>query len=83
VVLGLDPSQVVALVDQMEADGFVQRGSSVTDRRTRPIVATAAGSRVRRAAAGGTHASERDLLNTLTASERATLRGALRELLSP
>jgi DNA-binding MarR family transcriptional regulator len=46
-VLGLDPSQVVLLVDDLAAAGLVERQASESDRRTRLVVPTAAGRRVR------------------------------------
>ncbi|WP_280434863.1 MarR family winged helix-turn-helix transcriptional regulator [Nocardia carnea] len=41
--LGLDPSQVVALVDDLERRGLVERIADHADRRNKLIVATAAG----------------------------------------
>src|SRR5512133_3781584 len=43
VLLGLDPSTVVALVDELEHAGFVERQPKPGDRRTRLIAATTAG----------------------------------------
>ncbi|GAA4316157.1 hypothetical protein GCM10023162_22650 [Klenkia terrae] len=44
-VLGLDPSQVVLLVDELAGAGLVERRPSEADRRTRLVVATDAGRR--------------------------------------
>lgn len=41
--LGLDPSQVVALVDELQRRGLVERRPDERDRRSRIIVATAGG----------------------------------------
>ena len=49
-VLGLDPSQVVLLVDELVAAGLVERQAPEADRRTRLVVATTEGRRVREAA---------------------------------
>src|SRR3954470_9257007 len=59
-VLGLDPSQVVALVDELARAGLVVRRPSPTDRRAKLVAATAQGVRLRRraderAAAGVQH----------------------------
>ena len=39
-LLGLDPSQVVALVDELAAAGLVSRSAPAADRRTRVVAAT-------------------------------------------
>ena len=44
--LDLDPSQVVALIDDLEGQGLVQRHANPADRRARQIVATPAGRRL-------------------------------------
>lgn len=42
-IIGLDPSQVVALVDQLEERGLVARTAAPGDRRTKLVTATEAG----------------------------------------
>ena len=70
-VLGLDPSAVVALVDDLESLGLVQRQPDPDDRRTRLVSPTAAGlamlekvspvvGRVQERSMGGLTAAERD-----------------------
>jgi DNA-binding MarR family transcriptional regulator len=49
-VLGLDPSQVVLLVDELTTAGLVERQAPEADRRTRRVVATEEGRSVREAA---------------------------------
>ncbi len=80
-LLGLDPSQVVALVDELEAAGLVERRPSPSDRRTRLVAATARGRRVRRAAARRVAAGQRDSIGALDDAERAALRAALLRLI--
>ncbi len=46
VLLGLDPSAVVALVDDLEQRGLVRRQADPDDRRTRLVRLTAAGRRL-------------------------------------
>jgi DNA-binding MarR family transcriptional regulator len=50
-ILGLDPSQIVALIDELDAAGLVRRQPDPGDRRTRLVIATAAGKRRHRTAA--------------------------------
>lgn len=49
-LMGLDPSQIVALVDDLEDRGLVSRGMDPNDRRNKLITATREGHRVRHAA---------------------------------
>jgi DNA-binding MarR family transcriptional regulator len=44
--LRLDPSQVVAIVDDLESRGLVERAPNPSDRRAKVIVLTAAGARL-------------------------------------
>jgi MarR family transcriptional regulator, lower aerobic nicotinate degradation pathway regulator len=79
-VLGIDPSAVVALVDDLERDGLVRRDPHPDDRRTRLVVATEAG----RARLAQTLALARtvdeDLLSELTPAERDTVLRLLRRI---
>lgn len=72
-VLGLDPSQVVALVDELAEAGLVERRPDPADRRTRLVVASGAGRRRREAAAARVAEAALGPLGTLTAEERAML----------
>lgn len=78
--LRLDPSQVVALVDDLEKRSLVERQSAPGDRRTNVVVATSAG----RALASEAHELLRDaedaLMSELDDSERATLAALLRKV---
>ncbi|MGY1815077.1 MarR family winged helix-turn-helix transcriptional regulator [Blastococcus sp. SYSU D00820] len=76
-VLGLDPSQVVLLVDDLAAAGLVERRPSPTDRRTRLVVATDAGRVARARAAERADEDNRRRLRALSAEERETLRALL------
>jgi DNA-binding MarR family transcriptional regulator len=81
-VLGLDPSQVVLLVDELVTAGLVERRPSPTDRRTRLVVATDAG-RVARARAGvDVDATLTRQLAELTAGEQLLLRELLTRLVA-
>lgn len=75
--LGLDPSQVVALVDELAAAGLVDRRPAPADRRTRLVVATDAGHHVREQAARRAVAAVEGALGCLTGDERSVLRDLL------
>ncbi|TQS42097.1 MarR family winged helix-turn-helix transcriptional regulator [Cryptosporangium phraense] len=76
-VLGLDPSQVVALVDDLDAAGLVERRPSPADRRTKVVVPTEAGIAAGERAAGRAAKALEETLAPLTDEERATLRTLL------
>jgi DNA-binding MarR family transcriptional regulator len=76
-VLGLDPSQVVVLVDELADAGLVERRPDPADRRTRLVVATPAGRRRRAVAAERVSAAAVGPLGALTEEEHGTLRDLL------
>jgi MarR family transcriptional regulator, organic hydroperoxide resistance regulator len=78
--LGLDPSQVVLLVDELAAAGLVERRPSVTDRRTKLVYATEAGHAARASAQRAAAAAHAAQLEQLSDDERAQLRGLLERL---
>ncbi|KAA9150255.1 MarR family transcriptional regulator [Amycolatopsis acidicola] len=79
-LLGIDPSAVVALVDDLEHAGLVRRDAHPGDRRTRLVVLTGKGKTAfRRAADHGTK-TENNLLAPLDPAERATLISLLRRI---
>jgi DNA-binding MarR family transcriptional regulator len=79
-VLGLDPSQVVLLVDELTGAGLVERRVSGTDRRTKLVTATAAGRAVREAAARDVDGALAAQLGDLSADERGQLQALLTRL---
>jgi DNA-binding MarR family transcriptional regulator len=79
-VLGLDPSQVVLLVDELTRAGLVERRISATDRRTKLVTATDAGRAVRQAAARDVDGALAAQLGDLSADERSQLQGLLTQL---
>jgi MarR family transcriptional regulator, organic hydroperoxide resistance regulator len=78
--LGLDPSQVVLLVDELTEAGLVERRPSESDRRTKLVRATRAGHAVRQRAGAAVTEAHRDELRGLTAEEQGLLRGLLGRL---
>ncbi|MGQ7298150.1 MarR family winged helix-turn-helix transcriptional regulator [Quadrisphaera sp. KR29] len=79
-LLELDPSQVVALVDELEQRGLVTRVTDPRDRRRRLVQASPRGREVLRQAAALAAASEEAALAPLSQPERDALRTLLRKL---
>lgn len=78
--LELDPSQVVTLVDGLEADGLVRREQDPRDRRQRIIRATPEGQELFRRAQRVTSEAEGEALAMLSDAEREVLREILRKI---
>jgi DNA-binding MarR family transcriptional regulator len=76
----IDPSSMVAVIDELEALGLAERRPDPEDRRVRTIFLTALGEqklkRVRRLAAQ----LQREFFGVLSAEERETLHALLRKL---
>lgn len=78
--LRLDPSQVVALVDELQARGLVMREPDPSDRRANVVTATPAGRTLFARAESSARSAERELHHDLSESERETLVALLRRL---
>jgi DNA-binding MarR family transcriptional regulator len=81
--LSLDPSQIVALVDDLERRGLVTRETDPRDRRAKGIAATAAGRRLYSAAKKIVRSAEDRSLSGLSLPEREQLRALLRRVAYP
>src|SRR5215203_1014234 len=79
-ILGLDPSQVVLLVDELAESGLVERRPSDSDRRTKLVVATDAGRALRTDAVREVDAAVTAQLADLTGTEQYLLRDLLGRL---
>ena len=80
--MGIDRTTMVALIDELEHKGLVQRRQDPADRRKNVVALTGAGrDTLRRANQAGAEA-ERRFLSPLGAGEQETFRKALRALLS-
>lgn len=75
--LSLDASQIVALVDQLETSGFVERQSDPRDRRSNIIVSTPSGRVLCDRANAAVAAAQDASLRSLTVAEREQLRQLL------
>ncbi len=71
--LRLHPSNLVALLDQLESDGSIARRRDPRDRRRQVIKLTAEGTRRLRGAESAVADAERELLSPLSAEERRRL----------
>jgi DNA-binding MarR family transcriptional regulator len=78
--LSLDPSQIVALVDQLERRGAVAREADPRDRRSKVIVATAPGRKLYKQAEAIIRKASDESLAQLNEQERETLRDLLRRI---
>jgi MarR family transcriptional regulator, lower aerobic nicotinate degradation pathway regulator len=79
--MGIDPSTMVSLIDQLEAAGLAKRRPRPTDRRAREVVITPKGRRALRQARQLALQVEDDVLRGLTAAERRQLLTLLRRAL--
>lgn len=77
--LSLDPSQIVALIDELEQRGLVERKPGVSDRRQKLVAATSKGRKVHASAQKAAKVAEDQHLSMLTAQEVASLRSILRK----
>jgi len=79
--MGIDPSTMVSLIDQLEAAGLAKRRPSPRDRRAREVVITAKGRRRLERARQLVLEVEDEVLQGLTAGERRQLMELLRRAL--
>lgn len=79
--MGVDRTTMVALIDDLEERGLVQRRQDPDDRRRNVVELTSAGRRVYRQAATAAEEAEREFLRPLTAEESARFKQTLRALL--
>jgi DNA-binding MarR family transcriptional regulator len=80
-VMGIDPSTMVSLIDQLEAAGLAKRRPRPTDRRAREVAITPKGRRVLEQARGLAMHVEDEVLGGLTGTERRQLVTLLRRAL--
>lgn len=78
--LGIFPSRLVALVDQLQERGLVERRNQPEDRRSHALYLTAAGRDALAAIGKLAVEHDADLLASLTPDERAQLAGLLRRV---
>ena len=76
--MGIDPSTMVSLIDQLEAAGLAKRRPRPTDRRAREVVITPKGRRVLEQARQLAMQVEDDVLRGLSRAERRRMLALLR-----
>src|ERR687896_701317 len=76
--MGIDPSTMVSLIDQLEAAGLAKRRPRPTDRRAREVVITPKGRRVLEQARQLAMQVEDDVLRGLSPTERRRMLALLR-----
>jgi DNA-binding MarR family transcriptional regulator len=81
--MGLDPTIIVALVDELEDRGLVARERDPEDRRRHRLRTTAKGRTAHAAAVKAVTAAEREFLSPLDRSDRERLRALLVEVMTP
>lgn len=79
--LSLDPSQIVALIDELEKRGLVVRAAGRQDRRAKTVTATKDGAALFRLAQAAAREAEAAALGALSAAEAEGLKGLLRKAL--
>lgn len=82
-VMGLDPSQIVALVDDLEARGLVSRTPDPSDRRNKLITATEEGLLVRADAQQRADRAHDGYLDRVPPARLDELRHVLRQIAFP
>ena len=78
--LRIDPSNLVGLLDDLEADGLIVRPRDPRDRRRHLVGLTPVGHRRLTQAKRAVERAERDLLSPLSAAEQGELHGYLERL---
>jgi DNA-binding MarR family transcriptional regulator len=81
--LRLDPSQVVAIVDDLETRGLVERAPDPSDRRAKVILPTSAGVRLYGEARESAHQAERSTHRSLSDADLPGVIALLRGLAFP
>ena len=80
--MGIDPSTMVSLIDELEGAGLAKRRPHPTDRRARTVVITPKGRRLLERGRRMAAQVEDEVLRGLTATERRELLTLLRRALS-
>jgi DNA-binding MarR family transcriptional regulator len=80
--MGVDPSTIVSLVDELEGAGLAKRRPHPTDRRAREVTITAKGRRLRDRGRRMALQVEDEVLQGLSATERRELVSLLRRALA-
>src|SRR5215208_2590935 len=80
--MGIDPSTMVSLIDQLEKEGLAKRRPHPSDRRAREVSVTPKGRRLLERSRKMALEAQDEVLRGLTIAERRQLRKLLRRALS-
>lgn len=78
--IGYDKTRLIALLDELEREGLIERERDPADRRVHVVTVTPAGRERHAAAVADIREMEAELLSGLDAAERRTLLAALQKL---
>jgi DNA-binding MarR family transcriptional regulator len=81
-LFGIFPSRLVALLDELEEEHFIERRNDPADRRSYRLFLTAPGRTILKKIGTVTHQLEDDLLASLTESQRGELARLLRGIVA-
>jgi DNA-binding MarR family transcriptional regulator len=81
--MGVDRTTMVALIDELERKGLVERRPDPTDRRRNVVALTRSGAKTTQQAAAAAGRAEHAFLEPLSQDNAATIRRALRVLAFP
>jgi DNA-binding MarR family transcriptional regulator len=68
--IGADKTRIIAVLDELQERGLIEREPDPADRRVRLLALTAAGRRLHAAVRSDIRTAEEDLLSQLTAADR-------------
>jgi DNA-binding MarR family transcriptional regulator len=78
--IGADKTRIIAVLDELQERGLIEREPDPADRRVRLLALTAAGRRLHAAVQGDIRKAEENLLSQLTAADRAAFLRTLKAL---
>jgi DNA-binding MarR family transcriptional regulator len=78
--IGADKTRIIAILDELQDKGLIERMPDPEDRRARLLAITKNGRRVKEATQAAIQRGEERWLGTLSASDRATFLRVLQEL---
>ena len=78
--IGADKTRIIAILDELQQNGLIERVADPEDRRARLLAITKEGRRVKEATQATIQRGEERWLGTLSASDRAVFLRVLQEL---
>lgn len=73
-MIRVDPGNLIATLDELQADGLIRREVDMSDRRRRVLEVTARGLRMLRQGVAASERADDEVLGGLSQAERASLR---------